>query len=77
MHPLLTVSDEALECVEMLVIQCLEILTLRSSPPHTVLDIEEQVKRWFPKPIDKWAIKDANEAIEKNKKKKPFYFTNR
>lgn len=68
-HPLLTVSDEALECVEMLVVQCLEILTLRSSPPHTVFDIEDQVKRWFPKPIDKWAIKDANEAIEKNKKK--------
>ncbi|XP_001947929.1 protein son of sevenless-like [Acyrthosiphon pisum] len=68
-HPLLAVSDEALACVEMLIVQCLEILTLRSSPPYTRFDIEDQVKRWFPKPIDKWAIKDANEAIEKNKKK--------
>lgn len=70
-HPSLTVSDEALEYVEMLVIQCLEILTLRPSPPHTVHDIEDQVKRSFPKPIDKWAIKDAKEALEKNKKKNP------
>ncbi|XP_022178820.1 protein son of sevenless-like [Myzus persicae] len=70
-HPLLVVSDEALECVEMLVVQCLEILTLRSSPPYTVFDIIDQVKRWFPKPLDKWAIKDATEAIEKNKKKHP------
>lgn len=70
-HPSLTASDEALEYVEMLVIQCLEILTLRPSPPHTVYDIEDQVKRSFPKPIDKWAIKDAKEALEKNKKKNP------
>lgn len=71
-HPLLTGSDEALEFVEMLVIQCLEILTLRSSPPpYTVQDIEDQVRRSFPKPIDKWAIKDAKDALEKNKKKNP------
>ncbi|KAL4135182.1 hypothetical protein QTP88_006823 [Uroleucon formosanum] len=69
-HPMLAISNEALECVEMLIVQCLEILTLRSSPPHTVLDIENQVKRWFPKPIDEWAIENANEAIEKNKKKR-------
>jgi len=68
-HPLLSVSDEALECVEILVIQCLEILTLRSSPPQSIIDIEDQVKRWFPKPIDKWAINDAQRAVEKNKKK--------
>lgn len=71
-HPLLTASDEALEYVEMLVVQCLEILTLRPpSPPHTVYDIEDQVKRSFPKPIDEWAIKDAKEALEKTKKKSP------
>ncbi|XP_050522648.1 protein son of sevenless-like [Daktulosphaira vitifoliae] len=70
-HPSLKASDEALEYVEMLVIQCLEILTLRSSSPHTVQDIEDQVKRSFPKPIDKWAIRDAKEALEKNKKKNP------
>lgn len=70
-HPSLTASDEALAYVEMLVVQCLEILTLRPAPPHTVHDIEDQVKRSFPKPIDKWAIKDAKEALEKNKKKNP------
>lgn len=70
-HPSLTASDEALEYVEMLVIQCLEILTLRPSQPHTVLDIEDQVRRSFPKPIEKWAIKDAKDALEKNKKKIP------
>lgn len=68
-HPGLTVTDEALEYVEMLVIQCLEILTLRSSQPHTVNDIEDQVRRSFPKPIEKWAIKDAKDALEKNKKR--------
>ncbi|XP_050424603.1 protein son of sevenless-like [Adelges cooleyi] len=70
-HPSLKASDEALEYVEMLVIMCLEILTVRSPPPHTVHDIEDQVKRSFPKPIDKWAIRDAKEALEKNKKKNP------
>lgn len=71
-HPLLTASDEALEYVETLVIQCLEILVLRPSPtPHNVQDIEDQVKRSFPKPIDKWAIKDAKDTLEKNKKKTP------
>lgn len=40
-------------------------------PPFKVEDVEKKVKDKFPTPIDKWALKDARDAVEKGKKKSP------
>lgn len=40
-------------------------------PPFKVEDVEKKVGDKFPTPIDKWALKDARDAVEKGKKKSP------
>jgi len=69
-HPSLTAKTDALEYIERLIIQLLS--TLCASEPHIVQDVEERVQKTFPDPIDKWAIRDAERAIEKadNRSKK-------
>ena len=69
-HQSLSAQTDALEYVEQLIIQLLA--TLCVSEPHGVQDVEERVQKTFPDPIDKWAIRDAERAIEKvdNKNKK-------
>lgn len=69
-NPPLKAKEDALEYIERLIIQLLA--TLCASEPHAVQDVEDRVQKTFPDPIDKWAIRDAERAIEKvdNRNKK-------
>ena len=62
-------QDEALEYIESLIVQLLNHLC--ACQPRSVADVEERVISTFPHPIDKWAIGDAQAAIEKGRRKSP------
>ena len=66
-HPSLTANDDALRYIEDLILRLLSMLC--ASQPHSVQDVEEKVTKTFPHPIDKWAITDAQNAMDKGKKK--------
>ncbi|XP_071962114.1 son of sevenless homolog 1-like isoform X2 [Antedon mediterranea] len=66
-HISLDITNDALVYVESLVIKLLTILL--ANEPHNVLEVNEHIQKTFPNPIDKWAIEEANIAIEKGKKK--------
>ncbi|KAI4579285.1 hypothetical protein MJG53_001156 [Ovis ammon polii x Ovis aries] len=44
---------------------------LCQAQPRSASDVEERVQKSFPHPIDKWAIADAQSAIEKRKRRNP------
>ncbi|PFX16973.1 Son of sevenless-like 1 [Stylophora pistillata] len=68
-HPALKVHDEALEYIESLIVQLMNHLC--ACQPRSVADVEERVMSSFPHPIEKWAIADAQAAVERGKKKNP------
>uniref|UniRef100_A0A8C5PJQ4 SOS Ras/Rac guanine nucleotide exchange factor 1 n=1 Tax=Leptobrachium leishanense TaxID=445787 RepID=A0A8C5PJQ4_9ANUR len=68
-HPNLSSAEDALQYVEELILQLLSMLC--QAQPRSVLDVEERVQKTFPHPIDKWAIADAQSAIEKKKRRNP------
>ncbi|XP_059842402.1 son of sevenless homolog 1 isoform X1 [Hemitrygon akajei] len=68
-HPKLKSTEDALQYIEELILQLLSMLCLVQ--PRSVPDVEERVQKSFPHPIDKWAIADAQSAIEKRKRRSP------
>ncbi|XP_068455639.1 son of sevenless homolog 1-like isoform X2 [Clinocottus analis] len=68
-HPNLVSQQEALQYIEELILLLLSMLC--QAQPRTVQDVEDRVQKSFPHPIDKWAIADAQAAIEKRKRRNP------
>ncbi|KAK5873281.1 hypothetical protein PBY51_018333 [Eleginops maclovinus] len=68
-HPNLVSQLGALQYIEELILLLLS--TLCQAQPRSVQDVEERVQKSFPHPIDKWAIADAQAAIEKRKRRNP------
>ncbi|XP_047668922.1 son of sevenless homolog 2 isoform X2 [Tachysurus fulvidraco] len=71
-HPNLSSNEDALQHIEELILQLLNMLCV--SQPRTVSDVEERIQKTFPYPIDKWAMSDAQSAIEKRKRRNPLLF---
>ncbi|KAM4603435.1 son of sevenless homolog 1 [Polymixia lowei] len=68
-HPKLSSQQGALQYIEELILLLLSMLC--QAQPRSVQDVEERVQKSFPHPIDKWAIADAQAAIEKRKRRNP------
>ncbi|XP_062868530.1 son of sevenless homolog 1 isoform X2 [Trichomycterus rosablanca] len=68
-HPKLSSQEEALQYIEELILLLLSMLC--QAQPRTVQDVADRVQKSFPHPIDKWAISDAQGAIDKRKRRNP------
>ncbi|KAF4106001.1 son of sevenless homolog 2 [Onychostoma macrolepis] len=68
-HPNLSAKEDALQHIEALILQLLNKLCV--TQPRTIADVEDRVQKTFPNPIDKWAMADAQSAIEKRKRRNP------
>ena len=65
-NPSLIAKEDALDHIEGLILNLLG--TLCVCQPHTVQEVQDRVQKTFPDPIDKWAMGEANSALEKGKK---------
>ncbi|XP_028396040.1 son of sevenless homolog 1-like [Dendronephthya gigantea] len=68
-QPELEIEDAAIDYVEKLIIQLLGHLCIVH--PHSYKDVEERVKKTFPRPIDQWCVEEGMQAVGKGKKKNP------
>lgn len=62
-------KEDAFYHVERLILQLLGLLCSRPTP-HSVLEIQERIQKMFPPPVDKWAIDEATNALNKQGKKR-------
>eukprot|EP00092_Neocalanus_flemingeri_P012439 GFUD01013410.1.p1 GENE.GFUD01013410.1~~GFUD01013410.1.p1 ORF type:complete len:1387 (-),score=368.57 GFUD01013410.1:1178-5338(-) len=67
-HPNLVAREDALDYVEGLILRLLAMLTAKPTP-LSVQDVEDRVTRTFPTPIDRWALSEAQSAVERGRKK--------
>ena len=59
--------------MEDLIIRLLGMLTAKPTP-NTISDIEERVSKTFPEPLDKWALTEAKQVVDKGKRKASLVF---
>ncbi|KAG8123631.1 hypothetical protein E2320_018979 [Naja naja] len=70
-HPKLSSTEDALQYVEELILQLLNMLC--QAQPRSFSDVEDRVQKSFPHPVDNWAITDAQSATEKRKRRNPLF----
>ena len=62
-HPRLSIDDDAIEFLEMLVYQLLSRVC--SIHPHSVGDIEDHIQSTFAYSVAQWALNEAHEKLER------------
>ena len=72
MHPRLSIDDDAIEFLEVLVYQLLSQVC--SVKPHSVADVEEHIQSTFAYSVAQWSLNEAHEKLERNSVRKRSVF---